>query len=157
SNRSFEKQRVLQHQADLVAQRLQPEIPNVFAVDVNATVGRVEESRDQTHQSALSRASRSDDGNLLSSPNAQVDLRKNWLATFILERDVLEFDFALELFDGTGARSIGDIGSNLEHAGDTLGANSRFVEAKRKTRQRPHWGIEIGDVGEENDHVTGSQ
>src|SRR2546425_12765207 len=82
-----EQQLVLQDEADLLTQRLERIIADVFAIDTHLAFDRVVEARDQAHQGALAGTSCSDDGNLFSRFDREVNMRQHRSTGLIFERE----------------------------------------------------------------------
>src|SRR5947209_7721795 len=87
-----EQQLVLQNKADLLTQRLERITADAFAIDTDLAFARIIEARDQAHQGALARTGCSDDGNLFSRFDREVDMRQHRSTGLILKRDVPELD-----------------------------------------------------------------
>ena len=152
-----EDEGVLQDQADLLAQRLQGVVPNVLAINQDRAPGGVVEARDQANQGALTGARGPDDGNLLSRRDRQVNMREHGLAGLVLEGYVAELDLTLEARGGARPLPIRQFTPHAHHVGDALGRHAGPVEHVGEARQGLHGVVEAGDVGEEDDHVSGRQ
>ena len=73
-DRAAEQQRVLQHEAHLIAQRLQRELADVGAVDLDLPRLGIVEARDQAGDGRLAGAGRPDDRRHLARLDAYADV-----------------------------------------------------------------------------------
>src|SRR6185312_10511715 len=89
ADRPGEEQRLLQDDADLLAQRLQLEVANVDAVDLDASGAGIVEANQLAHQSALARTGVADDCDPLPWQRIEGDVRERVLATRVGEGDPL--------------------------------------------------------------------
>ncbi len=105
-DRRAEQERVLQHEADLVAQRLDGEAPDVRAVDLDRPGDRVVEARDQVDDRRLAATRLADEGRDLSGLDREAEVLEHELIRRVPERHVLELDPALEA-PGACARAAG--------------------------------------------------
>src|SRR5262245_43782471 len=93
-NRSTEKQRILQDKTDLFPQGAKVVVSDIPTIDVHSALGRVIEPQHQTDERAFPRARPTNNGDLLSRRDRQVEMRQNRLSRHVLERNVTEFDIA---------------------------------------------------------------
>src|SRR5207244_2096553 len=107
-NRRAEQERLLQHQADLVAERLQRVAANVLAVDLDLPRLRVVEARNQRGDRRFAGAGGTDDRRDLArlDPNAHVFQDRN--VAGIAEAVVVELDETAELRRRTRAGQVSD-------------------------------------------------
>ncbi len=104
-DRRAEEQRVLQDEADLIAQRLQPIPPDVRAVDDDRPGRRIVEPRNQAHDRGLPGSRRTDNRRDLAGFDREADVLQDRLVGAVAEADVVELDLALELRRPARARA----------------------------------------------------
>ena len=75
-DRAGEQHVLLQHDRDLVAQRLQIVLPHVHAADPHAAVRHVVQPADELHQTRLRRPRAADDADGLAGLHMEIDVRK---------------------------------------------------------------------------------
>jgi len=85
TNGSAEEQRILEHEADLLAQGLHEIVPNIFAINIDRSCAWVIKPGHEAHQRALAGARCSYDGNPFPWPDYKIDFRKHRPTRFILE------------------------------------------------------------------------
>src|SRR5579884_3512501 len=73
-NGDVEQHSFLKHQADLLAQRVLRETPDILPIDFNHARYRLIEARNQTDERALARARPADQSSQLPGLNPQVDV-----------------------------------------------------------------------------------
>jgi hypothetical protein len=121
-----EQEGVLQHDADLRAQRAQVEAREIFAVEGDAAAPGQIEAEEQLAQRALARAARAHQRHLAAGLDLEAhalhDVRPIWV---IRERDVLELDAAAQ---APGWRGCGSGGA---FAGSPCAAAPRACSGKR--------------------------
>src|SRR5207249_3177933 len=79
---------------DLRAQRLDRQLAQVGAVEMDRPGLRVEEARDQADERRLARSRRADDRDALAGPDVEADVFEGAFASLVVEVDVLEPDRA---------------------------------------------------------------
>src|SRR6266540_3769755 len=89
-NAAGEQQRLLQNDADLIAQRLEGELPDVVAVDKNPTLFGIVEAHEEAYQRRLPGARRTNDRYALSGLRLEADVLQRFVSTLVGEADVLE-------------------------------------------------------------------
>ena len=102
-DRRTKQQGFLQHETDLVPQGFQRVFANVSAINFYCSGCGIVETRDQIDESAFSRAGRADDCRDLARFDFEADVFQYLMLAVVTERDVVEFDFALEF--GSAARA----------------------------------------------------
>ena len=75
TDRSLEQQRVLQHEAHLIAQRLQSVVADVFAINQNSAAGWIKKPGDEAHESGFAGTGRTDDGHRFPGADAKAYAR----------------------------------------------------------------------------------
>ncbi len=116
-----EEGRLLQHDPDLLAQRLQRHVADVVAVDGDAAVGGVIEARDQVDDRGLARAGRAQQGDHLAGLGLQRDVVQHLMVAEVGERDILETDVAFDRGQWDGVRRLLHLGARVEDLEDALG------------------------------------
>src|SRR5436190_3423440 len=122
-NRSTEENRILQNEADLVAQRLQGVIANVGAVNLDLSRRGIVEAWHQAHDRRLACAGGTHNRGDLTWFNPQADVFQHRYVAAIAEADVVEFDSAPELGCLVGAWKAPDAALDLQHFLDPLVAH----------------------------------
>ena len=118
---------LLQHDADLPAQRLQRGVADVGAVDGDAAGGDVVEARDQVDDRALARPGRADDRQGLGGSGAKAHLAQHRGADpEVAERHPLECQPFAEGRQRGGARLLPHLRLGVQDLEDPLGAGGRL-------------------------------
>src|SRR5690348_10556797 len=147
ANGATEEQGVLEHQADLVAERLHRIPPDVVAVDTDAPPGWVVQARHEAHKRALARARCSDDRHRGPWLDEEVDVGEDGLPWGVLERHIAELDPSGEPRSGGSVPHLNDLAPNAHHLSDALHPDARSGEGGGKARQRFHRAVQVRDVG----------
>jgi len=80
ADRAVEEHGLLQHEADLAAQRGEPEATDIATVDQHAAAGRVVETRDEAYHGRLAAAGRADNAHHLPLSDREVHVAQYlWL------------------------------------------------------------------------------
>src|SRR5207237_10131532 len=127
ANRAAEQQSVLKHKADLFAERLERIIAKVFAVDQHGAAGGIVKTRNQAGESSFARARCTHYGNALARLDSQVNVGKHGLARNVFERNIEEFDAAVEARSRPRAFAVHDVAANAQDFDDALGPNNSPV------------------------------
>ena len=101
-----EEERILQHDADLLAQAVERHGAHVHTVDRHLPGRHVVEARQQVDQRRLARTRRPDDGDGLSRFGGQVDALEHRLALFVFGAGVVEDDAPLNLRHRRGVAPV---------------------------------------------------
>ena len=104
-----EEERILGHDADGAAQRLEPEVANVDAVDQHATSLWVVEARDERGQRRLPGAGAPDQRHDATRSDVEVEPVHDRLAAVVRERDVIEGDPSAACRQRTRVRAVADV------------------------------------------------
>ena len=92
-----EKHVFLQHDGDLIAERLKIIAPHVDTADANGALARVIQTRDELHKAGLGRARAAQDTDSLAGFDVQVDIRQRHAVGVgrVFEADVVKIDAAV--------------------------------------------------------------
>src|SRR5579863_2349627 len=92
----MEQNRLLEHQADLPAQRFLREGTDVLAVDRDGACGGVVEARDQADHGALSRSREAHQGGRLAWLDSYVEVPQYMSVGIVAEIDIFKLDAPLK-------------------------------------------------------------
>ena len=114
---------LLQHDCDLIPQRLHVVVPDVYAAHAHGALVDVVEAADEVHEAALAGAGAADDAYRLAGLDVQVDVGEDGLAAAVLigEADVVEVYAAVGDL-GNGLGGVAQVGLLIEHLADTADA-----------------------------------
>ena len=96
-NRGAEQQSVLQHETDLIAQRLQLVAAYVRAVNCDGTRHGIVEARNQAHERSFPGAGRTHNRRDLPRFDLEADVLQYLLIVSVAEPDLVEFNLPFEL------------------------------------------------------------
>ena len=119
--RDGKQQALLADDADLPPNRFQPHLPQIHAVDQNASLIHVIEAGDQVDERGFARAGRPDNRDDLARRDVQTDVVQHGMIGIVAECDALELHRARHLPDSDGVWRVRDFGARiqrLEHALD---------------------------------------
>ena len=146
-----EQQRVLQHEAHLVAQRLQREAANVQTVDLHVSRLGVEEARDETGDCRLACAGRPDDRRDLARLDPRADVFQYLRDAVVAERDMVEFDQTSEGRGLPRARQVPDAAFHLQELLDAFEADGRPRDGIGHLREIAHRLVRLAQVEEKDE------
>ena len=93
-HRVGEQEALLEHDADLPAQRVEGDVAHVDAVDRHSALGHVVEARQEQRDGRLARSARADERDGLARCDVQLEAVENGLALRVAEAHVVEVDVA---------------------------------------------------------------
>src|SRR5262249_8651334 len=96
ANRATEQNRVLQNEANLLAEALNCEVAHVNPIDLHPASRRIIETWDQAHQGRLASPGRACDSYMLPRLNMKVDLTEYGRVNIIRESHMIEDDFTAQ-------------------------------------------------------------
>ena len=91
-NRNGKKKRVLQHNRNLIAQALDPDIPHVMAIHQNSAFPGIEKARNQPDQRALASSGGANKGHCFAPMRFEGNVAQYRLTVFITERHMFDLD-----------------------------------------------------------------
>ena len=153
SSASAEEHSVLGHDADLVSQRLEPELADVMAVDSHHPTCRVVQARDQAEHGGLAGSGGTDERDRLAVLDREGDALQDRRSRSVRELDPLEPHLATE-----GRRHpatlphLRDLG---EHRGNSLGAAGSLARPLGCARDPTQWPVEVVHVRQKDDQLAG--
>ena len=103
-----EEERLLRHDAELAAERLDGHVAQVEAVDAHAPRGRVVEARDELGDGRLPRAGRPDERHRLAGVDVEVDVAQHRDRGVVPERHADELHVALDQRERRGVLRLLD-------------------------------------------------
>lgn len=121
-----EQEDVLLHNPDLLAQRIQLHVTDVYSVDGDAAAGDVIEAGQQAADCGFARAGRADKSNRIPGVDLQADLLQYRTIVVIAEADVSEDNISAQRTDFHRTRLIGDIRLCINHLKITLEPGNTF-------------------------------
>lgn len=151
AHRVVEEERVLEHHADLAAQRTLLQRPQVHAVHADRARRRVVEPLQQRHHRALPRAARADQCDHLARADVQVDRLQHRLPLLIGEADAVELDLAPQLPHDLGVRRIAKRVLRVQDREDHVQRDRRLAQRLVHVRQPLDRTEQPADVAEERD------
>ena len=138
-HRPFEDKRLLHEHADLLSQRMQRRPAHVHAVHLHAALVDVIKACEKADDRRLARARWSDQGDLLTGIDMQIEVFEDVDARLVAKGDVVEVHFALHVLQGDGVLGIvngdGRI-DGLVHALQIGGHLRELLQNCRKLQQR---------------------
>ena len=123
-----EDERVLENDADVLAQVGQAQLLDVDAVEQDAALLDVVETRHQADDRGLARARGAHDGDALPCANPEIDVAQHPVLVDVRKRDVLERDLAAHVLEDGRLCGIRDLGVRVEDAEDPLRRGHRLLE-----------------------------
>ena len=115
-DRAVEHRAVLEHHADVAAQRFQLDVAMVDAVDADDARLGVPHAMQQRQRRALARAGRADEGHRGAGRHLQREMHQRRALAVVGEVDVVELDVALGAADVLAVRVVGHGRLRIEHA-----------------------------------------
>ena len=126
-----EEQRLLRHDADRGPQRLQPQLPHVFAAHKDLSLRRVVKPRDEVRQRGFARAGAADDADGLPGRGGEADTAERVRARAgIAERDAAELQRRAAAAVRQGVLPVGHAGLRLQHLRDPARAGDGFCDVQ---------------------------
>src|SRR5690349_14196122 len=115
----IEQERVLQHDADIAADRALLERAQILAVEQDTPLDRIVETHQERHHGRLAGAARADDGDRL----ARLHLERNAVeqrtaALRIAEADIVKCEAALDRVDLARVRAVAEMLLDVENTED---------------------------------------
>ena len=151
ANGAGEEEHILQHLAEVAAQRGNFNFPDVDAVDQDLTLLELVVAADEGQDRALAGAGGADEGDGLAGVNVEGDALQHPLAGDIAEPDVAELDLALHLVQLDGIRGIHHLRLQVHDGEDLLRRGQRRLQPVELLGQVLDGGEELGDV-----HIKGN-
>src|SRR5258708_3737245 len=149
-----EQQGILQNQADLFADRVDREIPNVFAVDAHGSLRRVVKARNQAYQGALARSCGPYDSNLLARNNRKVKVAEHRSPRLVLKRNTSEVYGALSPGDWTSPLAVSKLTANAHNFGNPLPADPDPLKPIGKPSHAIRLHIQSVNICDNTDNVS---
>ncbi len=118
-DRSEEKERFLEHDADVAPVFADRVRPNIIPIDQDRTVGDVVEAADKVDQRALAGPASPDQADHLTGPDCQIQSTED-LPISMAEADVAKFDSPLEPGRMDRPCGFGDAWDSVEDLEDSL-------------------------------------
>ena len=153
----MEQQRVLEHEADLAAQRLEREETNVLAVDRDLAAQRVVEPRDEADERRLAGAGVADERRALARFDDEVDVLEHQAVRLIAERDVRELDAALEARRALGVGAFANLAVDRQQLADALEAHRRHRQRVAHLREILHRLVHLVEIEHEHEQRARGQ
>src|SRR5581483_5256637 len=120
ANRAREQHRLLHHDADLAAKRMEGYVAHVIAIDQHRALAHVVEARNQVGHGGLARPGSSDEGDHLPRLDAEGHSLDHRAAGMVGARDVAEFDVARYLWQLERALLVGHADGRVQDLQDAL-------------------------------------
>src|ERR1700733_1775437 len=146
AHRIVEEDRFLGHIAYLRTERRQAHIPQVVAVNADATGGDIKKARDQVHQGGLAGAAGANQRDYLTPGDDQVDISENLAFAFliaIVEADVFDPDLLPELLECVRAGLLSHLVLGIHEAKDLRGSAQRLLEVVVEESELAHRIVEL--------------
>ncbi len=144
-----EQERLLEHDADLPAQVLEADLPEVHAVDLDDAVVHVVESGDQVHGGGLAHAGLAHQADHLPRRHVEVDLLEHGLALVVAEGDLPEGHPPLRVGHRDRVRVLVGLRGGVDDLEDALGPGEGprhpgvdLAEPLEGAVEEPHVGVE---------------
>ena len=138
-DRSGKQENVLLHDADVAAQRFLRVIADVNVVDQDRALHDVVEPHQQMAHRGLAAAGRTDERELFTRFDREVDMIEDLTAAFIMKADVTELDFALYVLHLDRVFTVDNVAfcvQNLKKPRETRHAHHVLLKEARKALQR---------------------
>src|SRR5205814_4802514 len=154
ADRVAEKDRLLRHDRDLLAERTQRDFADVSPIDAHPTTDRVVEAADEIHERRLAGARRTDErGRLAFAEHGRQ--RFEYQRPFaVLEGHRVELDLAAHRADRSGAREVADVRLGVEQSEDPVGRAERLLDPRPLTRETADRTGHHSHVEKECDELT---
>ena len=147
----------MQHNADLIAQRVELHAADVMAVHGDASSGRVIETWDQVDDGRLAGAGRPKQGDHLAGLRSKRDIVQHLVASKVAERDMLETDLAVNRRQRRGVGGIAHLGLGVEDGENPFSAGGRGHQGWQDHAQAAHGLDQQPHVGGKSDHLAQRQ
>ena len=144
-----EEERVLEHDADLLAQRRERGVPYVDVVDPHGARVHVVEAGEEEPDRGLSRAGRADERHGLARVHREREVAQHRLGTEIAERHVLERHLTPGRVQHGRIRPLQHERGAVEQLEDALGTGPRELRDREHAGEHPHGGDEGEHVARE--------
>ncbi len=155
ADRPAQQHRLLQDEADLAAESVQPVVADVAAVDADGAGVEVAEPRDEADERRLAAAGGTDDADGLARLDGEGDVAQHRPFGVVTECDVLEFDLALERRRFDGHRSFRHRLVGVADRGHALEADADLGEGVGHHREVADRLEELRQVGQEDGERAG--
>ena len=119
---------VLEHDADLRAQRFERELADVAPVNQQAPALRVVEPEHEAQQGGLAAARRADQRDVLAGLHVEMDFFQQVLPALVGESDAVELDAAGEGRRPHGTRQVTHVGDAFEQIDHAFAGGGGFAE-----------------------------
>ena len=149
-DRVGEEERVLEHHADVAAQRVEVNVANVDAVDRDPARVHVVEARQHQRDRRLARARAADERDRLARGNGEVEVAQHRIGRRVAERHVLEAHLAVRHLEVDRVGRVLHDGRRVEQVVDALGAGARELADGEDRRELP-------DRRRDQQHVGGER
>ena len=146
-----EEEHILQHLAEVTAERGDLDLPDVDAVNEDLALLELVVPADERKDGALARAGGADKGHRLPRVDVEGNALQHPLARDIAEPDVLELDLPLHLVQLDGVRGIHQLGLDVHDGEHLLRGRKRRLQPVELLGKVLDGGEELGDVHIEGD------
>ena len=150
-------ERRLQDHGDLPAERRQPVLAHVHAVDEDPASGRVVEARKQAEQGRLAGACRADDRHRLARLDAKAHVAQDRVAARVLEGGAFPRDLTPRAGRGEIAASVRDLALDVEQIEDALYTDGRALGEPPGLEHAVDGAVERGEIRDEHDERADAQ
>ena len=147
---------LLQHDGDLVAQRLDVVAAHVDAADLHAAAGHVIEPGNQADQARLGGARAAQNADRLAGGDVQIHIAQDVLAAAVGEVHMLKVDGAIRDRRHRGL-GRGDIRPLVKHLLDALRRGHRLRDHDKDHREHHQAHQDVHDVGQQARQLAGRQ
>ena len=145
-----EEERVLEHHADVAAQRVEVHVAHVGAVDRDPPGVHVVEARQHQRDGRLARARAADERDRLAGRDGEIEVAQHRIGRRVTERHVLEAHLAVRHLEVDRVGRVLHQRRRVEQVVDALGAGPGEL-ADREDRR------ELADRRRDQEHVGGER
>ncbi len=155
--RAGKEHALLEHDADLLAQRVGGDRADVRSIHQHRSRGDVIETREQVDDRALAGTAGADDRHHLARRDDKADVGQRPRAALarqleiVVESDVAELDVPVQQRQRACRRQIGHLGLGIEHREDIFEAGARALENRTQVHEAHDGRKDERDVGVERD------
>src|SRR5262245_14385746 len=143
------QKRLLQHDANIAAVRVDAVRANVVTVGQNGAFSHIEEPADEIHHRCLAGAAMTYQSDHFAWFNMQIEI-KNHLPRAVLEIHAAKFDFAAQAINRYRRRWLCDARTAVENLKNTAGAVRRTSRRGKQLAHRIESSVEPSDKRQEN-------
>ena len=152
-----EEERLLEHHADVAAERRLRHAPDVLPVDADGPLVGVVGPQEQRDQRRLARTRAADDRDPLPRGDAQRHVVQDRVPVAVGERDVIELDRSIDPGEHRGVGPIGNTRLELEQLEDPLGAGARLLAGREQRGEEPDRRDQLDEVAREREEDAQGQ